>query len=150
MPNNAIPCHLLVFENSIEGKHKIIITVNAIGTSTKSDELIPLIILDVGMLKGPRIEAIPVTKTTLKKFAPMTFPSDRLLCPLTNAVIAVESSGKDVPRARIVIAMTDSGTPNFLAIKVPLSTSRLDANAITAADTIIINKDLIILNNLSL
>ena len=142
MPNNTIPCHLFVLENSIDGRHNTSITVNATGTSTKSEELIPFTILEVGILNGPKVDAIPVTQTTLKKFAPIIFPSDKLLYPLTNAVIAVENSGKDVPSASIVMPITDSGTLNFLAIKVPFSTRRFDANAIIAAEIIMISIDL--------
>ena len=67
---SAIPCHLLVFPLINDGTHNIIITKKAIGTSKISDALIPLIILEVGILKGPKVDAIPVTKTILKKLKP--------------------------------------------------------------------------------
>ena len=49
--------------------------------------------------------------------------------------IAVTSSGREVPRAMKVRAMTDSGTPRPAAIILPLSTRRLAPMAMTAAPT---------------
>ena len=131
-----MPCHLLVFPIIKVGIHSISITNNVTGTSTKSEAFIPFIIFDVGKLNGDIVIDNPDTRTTLKKFAPTMFPSDKLLCPLIIEVMAVDSSGKDVPSANIVIPITDSGTPNLCAIKVPFSTNTFDTYAIVAAHQI--------------
>lgn len=65
----------------------------------------------------------------------MIFPNEREPCPLTSEVIAVTSSGSDVPKAIIVKAITDSGTPIAPAMITPLSTNRLAPNAIPIAPT---------------
>ena len=75
----------------------------------------------------------PDTSTRLKMFAPMTLPRDREPWPLARDVMAVTSSGRLVPRATKVRAMTDSGTPRAWAIRVPLSTSRSAPTATRAA-----------------
>ena len=49
--------------------------------------------------------------------------------PLAREVMAVTSSGREVPRATKVRAITDSGTPRAWAMRVPLSTSRLAPTA---------------------
>ena len=63
----------------------------------------------------------------------MILPSDNEPWPLISDVIAVTSSGSDVPRATTVSAITESGTPTFLAMIVPLSTKRVAPNAMIAA-----------------
>ena len=65
----------------------------------------------------------------------MTLPRDSAPCPLTREVMAVTSSGSEVPRATTVRAMTDSGTPRPAAITTPLSTIRLAPTAMRAADS---------------
>ena len=52
---------------------------------------------------------------------------------MTSEVIAVTSSGREVPNATKVSAITLSGTPIACAINVPLSTSKLAPTAISAA-----------------
>ena len=80
--------------------------------------------------------AIPLTRTRLNKFAPRIFPREREACPLIRDDIAVTSSGREVPSAMNVRAITDSGTPRPAAIIFPLSTRRFAPTAITAAPTI--------------
>ena len=52
------------------------------------------------------------------------FPNDNEEWPFFKALIAVTSSGRDVPSATRVRDITRSGTLSHLAITVPLSTSR--------------------------
>ena len=63
----------------------------------------------------------------------MMLPRDNRPCPLRREVIAVTSSGREVPRATKVRAITDSGTPNSPAMMMPLSTNRFAPIAIKAA-----------------
>ena len=74
-----------------------------------------------------------MTSARFKKLAPITLPSESALCPLTSAVMAVASSGSEVPSATKVSAMTLSGTPSASASTVPWSTSRSAPRAIAAA-----------------
>ena len=62
-------------------------------------------------------------------------PSDNAPQPLMSEVIAVTSSGREVPSATSVSAMTDSGTPSALARICALSTSSRAPMAMTAAPT---------------
>ena len=55
-------------------------------------------------------------------FAPITFPTDIDDCFLMTAVIAVTSSGRDVPIATIVTPMIASETPHEAAMSLPLFT----------------------------
>ena len=63
-----------------------------------------------------------ITVTSMM-FAPRMLPTDIDVCFFTIAVIAVTSSGSDVPIATIVTAITRSDTPRIFASSVPLSTS---------------------------
>ena len=65
---------------------------------------------------GEIVTAAPETSTKLKMFAPIILPSDSAPCPLASAVIAVTSSGKEVPSATKVSAITVSGTPSSVAM----------------------------------
>lgn len=56
----------------------------------------------------------------------------REACPFRREVIVVMSSGREVPRATKVSAMTVSGTCSACAIAVPLSTRRSAPIAIRA------------------
>ena len=86
-----------------------------------------------GTWKGDRVVDRPLTSTRLNRFAPTMLPRDRALWPFTREVMAVTSSGREVPRATKVRAMTDSGTPSPWAMRVPLFTSRLAPTAMKAA-----------------
>ena len=86
-----------------------------------------------GTLKGARDTETPLTSTRLNRLAPITFPRERAPCPFTREVMAVTSSGREVPRATKVSAITDSGTPIAWAIRVPLSTSSLAPTAMSIA-----------------
>ena len=77
-------------------------------------------------------------RVTSMMLAPTTLPTDMDACFLTMDVMAVTSSGRDVPRATIVTAMIASDTPSILAISVPLLTNRLDPMTIHTAPTAII------------
>ena len=75
------------------------ITANIIGTSTIRLEFTPKIVDESGKENGESVTATPKTRTILKRFAPIILPTESALCPFISAVIAVTSSGKDVPRA---------------------------------------------------
>ena len=60
-------------------------------------------------------------------------PTDIDDCFLTMAVMAVTSSGSEVPMATIVTAMMRSDTPSIWARTVPLSTSRFEPTTRHAA-----------------
>ena len=66
-------------------------------------------------------------------FAPRMLPTDIEDCFLTIAVIAVTSSGSDVPMATMVTAMMRSETPSSCASTVPLSTRRFEPTTRHAA-----------------
>ena len=68
-------------------------------------------------------------------FAPRMLPTDIDDCFLTMAVMAVTSSGSEVPMATIVTAMMRSDTPSSWARTVPLSTSRFEPTTRHAAPT---------------
>ena len=101
------------------------ITVNITGISIIKDALIFPIVTPMGRLNGAIDIAIPLTKTKLKRFAPIKFPSESAPLPLTREVIAVTSSGREVPIDIKVSEITVSGTPKALAIICPFSTRRL-------------------------
>ena len=84
-------------------------------------------------MKGASVTDTPLTSTRLNTFAPTMLPRDRSLQPLTSEVMAVTSSGREVPSATKVSAMTDSGTPSACAMRVPLSTSRSAPTAMSTA-----------------
>ena len=90
---------------------RIPITMNMTGISTAREELIPAMVRSAGIPKGAMVMARPDTSTMLKRFAPITLPRERAPWPLESAVMAVTSSGREVPRATMVSPMTESGTP---------------------------------------
>ena len=130
-----IPCHLNNLPLINAGITIINITMNIKGISTNSAAFIPNSNLSAGIENGESVIAKPDTKTKLNKFAPIMLPNDNNPWPFINDVIAVTSSGKDVPKATNVKAITDSGTPRNSAIIVPLSTRRLAPIAINTAPT---------------
>ena len=93
----------------------------------------PRMVFSTGIANGEMVMAVPDTRIRLKILAPMMFPSERALWPLARAVIAVTSSGREVPRATIVRPMTEDGTPRASAISVPLSTRSFAPTAIRTA-----------------
>ena len=103
-----MPCHLDNFLRVSAGIVKNAITNSITGISIMSDELIPAICVLLGTGKGETVEATPLTKTKFKIFAPITLPSESAPCPLTIDVMAVTSSGNDVPMATNVSAITFS------------------------------------------
>ena len=103
------------------------------GMSTRREALRPFISLSAGTWNGLIVMAIPLTSTRLNRFAPTMFPSDREEWPFTSDVMAVTSSGSDVPSAMKVRAMTDSGTPRPAAMIFPLSTRSFAPTAMRAA-----------------
>lgn len=68
-------------------------------------------------------------------FAPITLPTDIEVCFLTTAVIAVASSGSDVPIATIVTPMIASETPHDAAMSLPLLTRSCEPMTMHAAPT---------------
>ena len=112
------------------------ITATINGISTTRAAFIPPISLSAGTANGFIVMAMPLTNTRLKRFAPRIFPKEREACPLRREEMAVTSSGRDVPKAMNVRAITDSGTPSPVAMILPLSTRRFAPTAITAAPTI--------------
>ena len=121
----------------IGGTANISIERSITGISITNDELIPVCknVFSTGIANGLIVIAIPQTKIILNRLAPITFPSDKLLWPFAKEVIAVTSSGSEVPKAINVRAITDSGTPSHSAILVPLSTNSFAPTAISAAPT---------------
>ena len=108
-------------------------TASITGRSSTRLELMPNRVELWGMVNGAMVTDAPLTSTRLKTLAPTMLPSERSLQPLTRDVMAVTSSGSEVPRATKVSAMTDSGTPSAWAMRVPLSTSRLAPTAMSTA-----------------
>ena len=104
--------------------------------STIKDIGVPPRVVPAGTSKGRMVVATPETRTRLKRFAPMILPRESAPWPFIRAVIAVTSSGRDVPRATKVSEITVSGTPIAAAIAIPLSTRRSAPTAITAAPMI--------------
>ena len=99
-------------------------TNNMMGTSITREAFLPAMVELCGMSNGARDADMPLTSTRLKRLAPITLPSDKEPCPFAREVMAVTSSGSEVPRATKVRAITDSGTPIAVAISVPLSTRK--------------------------
>ena len=74
----------------------------------------------------PAIAAgIPITRSMFRILAPMILPSPTFPYPFMIETTEVTSSGRDVPSAMKVTAITLSGTPSASAIRIPLSTRRL-------------------------
>ena len=115
------------------GTVRRVITPNITGMSITRDALIPPTSTPTGTEKGAIEIAIPLTSTRLKRFAPIRLPRDSAPRPFISDVIAVTSSGREVPSATKVSAITVSGTPKVVAMKVPLFTKRSAPTAITAA-----------------
>ena len=84
-------------------------------------------------LNGPIAIEAPLTSMRLKRLAPQIFPTESEPCPLISEVIAVTSSGSDVPSAIKVRAITVSGTPSASAIIIPLSTRKSAPKAMHVA-----------------
>lgn len=74
-------------------------TINATGKSSTNEALCPKSVEFCGMENGAKETDTPLTRTRLKRLAPIIFPRERELCPLIKDVMAVTSSGKEVPRA---------------------------------------------------
>lgn len=72
-----------------------------------NEAFLPNSIDPCGIANGAKATDTPETRTRLKRFAPMTFPKDKDPCPFNKDVIAVTSSGRDVPKATKVKAITD-------------------------------------------
>ena len=130
-----MPCQRDSLPLMRDGMVRMAMTANITGMSTTREAFIPLMVFSTGMAKGEMVMAAPDTSTMLKRFAPMMLPSERALCPLMRAVMAVTSSGREVPRATMVRPMTEDGTPSASAIRVPLFTSRFAPKAISTAPT---------------
>ncbi len=67
------------------------------------------------MLNGWTVDAVPKISKMLKVFEPMTLPSASSELFLREAIIEVMSSGREVPIATMVIAITASLTPQARA-----------------------------------
>lgn len=66
--------------------------------------------------------AVPSIIRMLKTFEPIILPMTIPACFLRAAMMLVESSGKDVPNATILNAITESGTPTSPALtRAPLT-----------------------------
>ena len=94
-------------------------TVSITGMSMSREALRPKIRLPTGTSKGARVTEMPETSTRLNTLAPITLPMPREAWPLRREVMVVTSSGRLVPRATKVRAITVSGTPSSLAMMVP-------------------------------
>ena len=92
------------------------ITASITGISRTRDALIPAIVFPIGTANGAIVTAIPLTRTKLNRFAPIRFPRDNAPFPFISEVIAVTSSGREVPRATNVREITVCGTPHCSAI----------------------------------
>ena len=57
------------------------------------------------------VAGIPMTSSRFRILAPMIFPRPTFSQPLTNDIMVVTSSGREVPSAMAVTAITLSGTP---------------------------------------
>ena len=106
------------------------------GSSNIKEAFMPNRTFPCGSVKGESDADVPVTRTKLKRFAPIIFPKDKEPCPFIREVTAVTNSGRLVPKAINVSAMTDSLTPNASAINVPLSINKLLPIAINTAPKI--------------
>ena len=133
MHSRIMPCARDSLPRFSAGRVMIIMTASMTGISSTRLELMPNRVELCGTVKGASVTDIPLTSTRLNTFAPTMLPRDRSLQPLTNEVMAVTSSGREVPSATKVSAMTDSGTPSACAMRVPLSTSRFAPSAISTA-----------------
>ena len=111
MHSSVTPCQRCSFPRMIPGKVRKAIAQNISGMSTTREAFIPATILLAGTAKGDKVTDKPDTSTRLNRFAPMILPSDKDPWPFAREVMAVTSSGKEVPRATKVSAMTLSGTP---------------------------------------
>ncbi|MEI3411909.1 MAG: hypothetical protein V8Q57_00755 [Blautia sp.] len=97
----------------IAGKVRNAITNSIRGISTTREEFIPAMTFPEGISKGDNTAETPLTSTRLKRLAPITFPRERAPWPFVREVMAVTSSGREVPSATNVRAITDSGTPSL-------------------------------------
>ena len=66
----------------------------------------------------------PIKSVALIMFEPIIFPIPKTGSFFLIEIIVVTNSGKEVPKAMIVSEITLSDTPNVLAIKVALSTTK--------------------------
>ena len=90
-------------------------------------------------LSGTGIENLGFSESNynkiLKIFEPTAFPNANPLSPFLHATTLVTSSGKLVPIATIVRAITFSATPSICAISVALFTTNCPPNIIPASPT---------------
>ena len=70
------------------------------------------------------VDVTPNTHKILKILDPIIFPIDIALCFLYAAIAEVASSGRDVPKATMLIPITTSDIPKYLAIKTDPSTNK--------------------------
>ena len=117
-----------VIISKIPSVRVIILWVLANRKRTK-DEIIIIdrsIMLKLDSVMVPKMATgIPNTTQALKMLLPIMFPSRRSCSPFMDETMVVTNSGKDVPRAIIVRAITRSDTPRLVAMDLALSTTRL-------------------------
>ena len=130
-----IPCQRPNFFFIRAGTVNNSITTSISGISKIKEELMPKNVLPTGTSNGAKATEIPETNTRLNTLAPITLPIPREARPFFKEVMVVTSSGKEVPSATKVRAITVSGTPSFVAMMVPWFTKSLAPTAITAAPT---------------
>lgn len=76
IPRSEMPCQRESFCFIRVGTVKISITTSITGISIINEELIPLIKPDTGTAKGLIVIAAPLTRTRLKRLAPIMLPSE--------------------------------------------------------------------------
>ena len=76
MPSIKMPCQRESFCFIIVGTVSMSITVSITGISRTSEELIPLIKPEHGTVNGFIVIAVPLTRTKLKRLAPIILPSE--------------------------------------------------------------------------
>ena len=81
-------------------------------------------VIDYLTARGEKIEQIPQIAIKLNRFEPMALLMAREFCPLREAVIVTEHSGRLVPIATIVIPIISVGTRSRLATLTLPSTKK--------------------------
>ena len=99
MHSSVIPCQRFSLPVASAGKQSSDITPSMTGISIRSEELMPISVFSAGTENGEIVMAAPLTRTILKRLAPMILPRLSAPCPLRREVMAVMSSGREVPKA---------------------------------------------------
>lgn len=95
----------------------------------------------VGVTAPNRATGTPRTMQMLKMFEPRMLPRTSSVSPFLAATIVVTSSGRDVPRAMTLRAITRSEMPILLAILVAESTTKLEPTIIPTRPRAVNSRD---------